>query len=93
MICRRDIWWDFADEAVCAASMENVKEAIEQFAMPWFHKMSNEHLVRLLLLKKKLSSKLSVYGKEWLNTIDSSNSRAAVIQENLDKLGLPKGLI
>ncbi len=93
LICRRDIWWDFADEAVCAASMENVKEAIEQFAMPWFHKMSNEHFVRLLLLKKKLSSKLSVYSKEWLNTIDSRNSRAAVIQENVDKLGLPKGLI
>ena len=38
-------------------------------------------------------SKLSVYSKEWLNTIDSRNSRAAVIQENVDKLGLPKGLI
>lgn len=93
LICRRDIWWDFADETVCAMSMKNVKEAIEQFGMPWFHKMANEHLIRLLLMKKKLSSKLSVYDKEWLNAIDSRNSRTAVIQENVNKLGLPKALI
>ena len=74
-------------------SMKNVKEAIEQFGMPWFHKMANEHLIRLLLMKKKLSSKLSVYDKEWLNAIDSRNSRTAVIQENVNKLGLPKVLI
>lgn len=93
LICRCDIWWDFADETACAMSMKNVKEAIEQFGMPWFHKMANEHLIRLLLMKKKLSSKLSVYDKEWLNAIDSRNSRTAVIQENVNKLGLPKVLI
>lgn len=93
LICRRDIWWDFADETVCAVSMKNVKEAIEQFGMPWFRKMANEHLIRLLLVKKKLSSKLSVYDKEWLDAIDSRNRRTAVIQENVNKLGLPKVLI
>lgn len=93
LICRRDIWWDFADEAACATSMENVRDALKQFAIPWFRRMANEHYIRLLLLKKKLSSKLSVYDEKWLNAIDSRNSYAAVIQENTDKLGLPKALI
>lgn len=43
LICNYDIWWDFADEIICEKSMGNVKDAIELFAVPWFHKMENEH--------------------------------------------------
>lgn len=93
LICRRDIWWDFADETICAKSLANVKDALAQFAMPWFCRMANERHVRLLLLQKKLTSKLSVYDEEWLNAINDRGNRAEIILEHMDKLGLPKSVI
>lgn len=93
LICGRDIWWDFAEDAVCAASLANVRDALEQFAVPWFRKMANEHYVRLLLLKKKLTSSLSVYDEEWLHAIRNRAERTEIIREHMEQLGLPESLI
>ena len=93
LICNHDIWWDFADETICGKSMGNVKDAIESFAIPWFHKMGNEHYITMQLIKQKLSAKMSNHNQEWLNTISDRRNRIAFIQENMDKLKLPKSLI
>lgn len=93
LICGRDIWWDFAEDAICAESLTNARDALAQFAVPWFRKMANEHYVRLLLLKKKLTSKLSVYDEEWLHVIQDRGNRTELIREHMEKLGLPKALI
>lgn len=88
LICRRDIWWDFADGSACAASMENVKNALERFALPWFQRRTSERYIRLLLLWKKRTSRLSVYDEEWLAALNSRCDRDAAIRENMEKLGL-----
>ena len=93
LICNHDIWWDFADETICEKSMDNVKDAIESFAIPWFHKMENEHYITMQLIKQKLSSKMSNHNQEWLSSISDRRNRIAFIQENMDKLKLPKSLI
>lgn len=90
LICNHDIWWDFADETICEKSMGNINDAIKLFALPWFHKLTNERYVVMQLLKQKLSSKISNYNREWLNAIGNRSNQAAVIQENMDKLKLPK---
>ena len=73
--------------------MDNVKTAIELFAVPWFHKLEHENYVVMQLLKEKLSSKMSVYNREWLNAIGKRSAQAEIIQENIDKLKLPQSLI
>ena len=93
LICHQDIWWDFAEEMICEKSMDNVKTAIELFAVPWFHKLENENYVVMQLLKEKLSSKMSVYNREWLNAIGKRSAQSAIIQENIDELKLPQSLI
>lgn len=85
--------WIRSDEAVCAASFANVRDALEQFAVPWFRRMENERYVRWLLLRKKLTGKLSVYDEEWLHMLDHRGDCAARIREHMDQLGLPKSLI
>ena len=93
LICHRDIWWDFAEEAACEKSMDNVKAAIEWFAVPWFRELENERYVVMQLQKQRLSSKISVYDQEWLSVIGERGTRSAVIQENIEKLKLPRRLM
>lgn len=54
LICHHDICWDFAEDAICKKSMDNVKTAIELFAMPWFHELANENYVMMQRLKQKV---------------------------------------
>ena len=90
LICHKDIWWDFADETICENSMDNIKDAIELFAMPWFHKMADEHYIVMQLIKQKLSSNVSDYDRQWLAAIGDRGKQTALMQENIDKLKLPK---
>lgn len=93
LICHHDIWWDFAEDAICKKSMDNVKTAIELFAMPWFHELSDEDYVMMQLLKQRQLSKISPRNQEWLSVMGERSTRTAVIQENIGKLKLPKRLI
>lgn len=93
LICHHDIWWDFAEDAICKKSMDNVKTAIELFAMPWFHELSDEDYVMMQLLKQRQLSKISPRNQEWLSVMGERSTRTAIIQENIGKLKLPKRLI
>lgn len=92
LICRKDLWWDFADKRVCAASMENVCAALAQYGLSWFHKMADERYVRVLLMKRKLAGRLSVYDEEWLAVLGERRSRGALVQQRMEELGLPRAL-
>lgn len=92
LICRRDLWWDFADERACAASMENVCAALERYGLPWFRRMSDERYVRLLLMKRKLTGRLSVYDEEWLAVLGERRERGALVRQRMEELGLPRAL-
>lgn len=93
LICGRDIWWDFADDAACKTSMDNVSAAMQRFGFPWFGKMSHERRVVLQLLRQKWLSRLSSYDREWLQAIGSRSQRTAVIRKNIEKLKLPPELM
>ncbi|MDY3281297.1 DUF4304 domain-containing protein [Dysosmobacter sp.] len=93
LICGRDIWWDFADETVCGKSMDNVRDAIGLFAVPWFRKMERERGIAMRLIRQKLTGGVSDYDQEWLSAIGSRSGRTAVIRENVKQLKLPESLI
>ena len=93
LICGKDIWWDYADESICEKSMQNVKNAIELFAISWFEEMANEEYIWERLSKQKALSRISKCNLEWLNKIACKENRATIICENIEKLKLPKKLI
>lgn len=97
LINGRDIWWDYAVEEAAKISFQNVSGAIEIFLLPWFEKYSDEqHLRKELQKYKKNSRHIRIgipYKEEWLNAIDNRADRRAIIDSNIQKLKLPKGLM
>lgn len=93
LIANRDVWWDFAEDAVCKRSMDNVKAAVERFAMPWFHEWAEESYVMGQLLRQKQSARISARNQEWLDALDRQTAQTAIIRENIERLKLPRGLM
>jgi hypothetical protein len=50
LICKKDIWWDFANDTIAKVSFENVAKAIEEFVIPWFDARSNDDSIKNMLL-------------------------------------------
>lgn len=47
-----DFWWDYKDDKTAKRSFENVKDALEQFAMPWFVTYEDEAKYREDLINR-----------------------------------------
>lgn len=53
MIDNRDFWWDYKDDKTAKLSFENVKNALEQFVIPWFDIYDDETKYKEDLLNRK----------------------------------------
>ncbi len=93
LICNKDVWWDYATEDVCEQSMKNVQEALEVFALSWFHQMEDENYVLSQLIEQKKSSRISNHNQAWLTAIQAKENTETMILENIAKLKLPKQLM
>lgn len=92
-VCGKDIWWDFADEAIARKSFQNVADAIDRFVLPWFEKYSDEKtLEKKLFADRRKSRWLSYPNEEWLNALNEQNDKDEIVSENRKKLKLPKAL-
>lgn len=88
LINGKDIWWDYSGNNAAKVSFQNVSEAIEIFVLPWFEKYSDEeYLVKEL---KKVCNKLR--NEKWIKAIDDCDNRSEIINDNIQKLKLPKRL-
>ena len=93
LICKKDIWWDFANDDIAKVSFENVAKAIEEFVIPWFDARSNDDSIRRMLL----DDCEEYYGwrrtkQTWLEAIGRRNNLSGTIEENIRLFGLPKSL-
>lgn len=98
LICNRDVWWDFADEAAAKTSFENVAHAIGQFAAPWFMQYEDEDfLIGQIREEKRVREErglnTSYKNDSWLSALEHPTDRAQTIAENIEKLNLPKKLL
>lgn len=87
LICKKDVWWDYADEDIASVSFENVADAIEEFVLPWFEAHSNDDLIKRALLEK---GKLSIFERAWLDSIDNHVDCSEIIEKNIELFKLPK---
>ena len=87
LICKKDVWWDFANDKIAKTSFENVARAIEVFVIPWFDSHSNNDAIKKMLSDGKVRG----LKQAWLEAIDSHHS-PEIIEENVRIFGLPKML-
>jgi len=93
LICKKDIWWDFADNTKAKASFENVEKAIEEFVIPWFDARSSDDSIKKILLDKSEDYGWNRSSKQaWLEVIDNRCNLFETIEENIELFGLPKSL-
>ena len=97
LICSRDVWWDYADEAVAAVSFQNVTEAIERFLLPWFDQTADRsaleaELLRVQKARMQHGGRLSDIQQAWLDALDDPPDADAVIRENIRRFKLPQKL-
>ncbi len=97
LICNKDIWWDYANEAIAQVSFQNVADAIERFVMPWFDKYATEDALMKKLMEDKKKREQTGLGipyknEEWISSLKEDKARANIIWENIDRLKLPKKL-
>ncbi|MBR1401203.1 MAG: DUF4304 domain-containing protein [Prevotella sp.] len=92
LICKEDVWWDFADDDIARVSFENIAKAIEKFVIPWFDAYSNDESIKILLLDDSEEYGLRSSKKAWLDVIDHRRTRYEIVEENMKLFGLPKSL-
>ena len=93
LICKKDIWWDFANDAIAKVSFENVAKAIEEFVIPWFDARSNDDSIKKMLLDESEDDGWNRSSKQtWLDVIDHRFNLSETIEENIELFGLPKSL-
>ena len=92
LICKKDIWWDFANDTIAKVSFENVAKAIEEFVIPWFDARSNDDSIKKMLLDKREDYGWSSYKQAWLEAIDHRCNLSETIEENIKLFRLPKSL-
>ena len=88
-----DVWWDFATDEIAKISFENVIEAVDRFAIPWFESFCDQEYLKGRLSEDKKNGTISRYGLEWLDAVDSYDSSEEVIRANIEKLKLPKSFL
>lgn len=93
LIAGKDIWWDYADDNIAMKSFQNITDAIQLFAIPWFHKYNDETSYKKQL-KEDIRKAFCGYDcKMWLDAVDVRSDRKYVIAENLKRLKLPQKLL
>ena len=92
LICKKDIWWDFANDDIAKASFENVAKAIEELVIPWFDASSSDDYIKKMLLDDREEYGWSIYKQAWLEAIDHRCNLSETIEENIELFGLPKSL-
>ena len=93
LICKNDIWWDFANDTIAKVSFENVAKAIEEFVIPWFDARSNDDSIKSMLLDESEDDGWNRSSKHtWLEMIDHRCDLYGTIEENIKIFGLHKSL-
>ena len=97
LLCKRDIWWDFANDSIAKVSFGNVAKAIEEFVIPWFDSHSNNDSIRELLNEEKKTrenkgGRLSDLQQAWLDAIDDYTDCQDVKMGNIALFALPQKL-
>ena len=92
LICNKDIWWDFANDAIAKVSFENVARAIEEFVIPWFDARSNDDSIKKMLLDDREEYGWSIYKQAWHEAVDHRCNLTETIEENIKLFRLPKSL-
>ena len=92
LICKKDIWWDFANDTIAKVSFENVAKAIEEFVIPWFDARSNDDSIKKMLLDDREKYGWSPYKQAWLEAIDHRCNLSETIEKNIKLFKLPKSL-
>lgn len=93
LIARRDVWWDFADDAAARRSFQNVADAVLQFLLPWFARFSEEAFYIKRLKKDGRSPSCGYDSRGWLAAVNGTEEKSAMIQETIGRLGLPRELL
>lgn len=63
LICDKDIWWDYVNEAIAQISFQNVADAIDRFVLPWFNRYANEEVLKKKLLEDKQKKEQTKFKK------------------------------
>ena len=93
LICKKDIWWDFANDTIAKVSFENVAKAIEEFVIPWFDARSNDDSIIMMLLDESEDYGWNRSSKQaWLELINHRCNLSEMIEKNIKIFGLPKSL-
>ena len=97
LICGRDVWWDYADDAAASVSFGNIMQAIEVYLLPWFAERSTVDSLKQALLheerkRKKWGGRLSDLQQKWLESCSGSPVDRDVIAETIKVLKLPANL-
>lgn len=91
LICNKDIWWDYGNVKIAKTGFENVADAIETYAFPWFEAHStNEAIKEFLIEEKNRREKLSNNQEAWLVAINNRDNNCSVIADNVKLFSLPK---
>ena len=93
LITSKDIWWDYSNDDIARKSFQNITDAIEQFALPWFQHFNNETAYKKQLKKDARKSYYEYDNKTWLDAVDMRHDREYVIAENVKRLKLPQKLL
>lgn len=87
-----DVWWDYGSESMAEKSFRNVADAITQFVLPWFQKLSSEEAYRKKLTRDK-SVKFPLYpAGEWLAAMQIEEKKP-LLQEGIKLLRLPEKIM
>ncbi|MBR1443552.1 MAG: DUF4304 domain-containing protein, partial [Firmicutes bacterium] len=94
IICKKDVWWDHAEDNIAEMSFRNITEAIEKFLLPWFEHIANDDEIRIALLKEKrdrekYGGQLSDIQQAWLDAIDERKGCDEIIKANIEIFKLP----
>lgn len=93
LICKKDIWWDFANDTMAKVSFENVAKAIEEFVIPWFDALSNDDSIKNMLFEESEDDGWNRSSKQtWLEVINHRCGLSETIEENIVLFELPKSL-
>ncbi len=91
LISGKDFWWDFANDSCAKESFQNIVEAITIYLLPWFEQFHVEENYRKRLADDESKKFIGYPNQDWREALDHPD-KASVIQENIDRLKLPKKL-
>ncbi len=94
LICDRDVWWDYSNEAVAEESFRNIIRAIEEYLLPWFKERESVSALKQELMdemsrREKYGGCLSDLQQRWLDSLDENMDCSDVVSNNMQVLKLP----